>query len=156
MRENSTGKLDEMQNQKLLKLEEYGFWIMFWALLISIFVQLFAGAGIRQIIGEFIVLLVGSVYLSITTLRNGLWTRTATPSRKGNALTSVIPAVLLGVINVIQLAQNNGITAKALLLTAAIMIAAYAACFMILELFRAFYNKRRAELDDTDEESEGE
>ena len=155
MRENSTGKLDEMQNQKLLKLEEYGFWIMFWALLISIFVQLFAGAGIRQIIGEFIVLLVGSVYLSITTLRNGLWTRTATPSRKGNAITSIIPAVLLGVINVIRLAQNNGITAKALLLTAAITLAAYAACFMILELFRAFYNKRRAELDDTDEESEG-
>ena len=23
--------LDEMQDRKLLKLEEYGFWIMFWA-----------------------------------------------------------------------------------------------------------------------------
>ena len=156
MKKNRTDKLDEMQNQKLLKLEEYGFWIMFWALPVSIVVQLFTGAGIKQIIGEIIVLLIGSIYLSITTLRNGLWTRTTTPSRKGNAITSIIPAVLLGIINVIRLAQKNGITAKALLIVAAIMIAAYAACFVILELFRASYNKRRSELDDTDEESEGE
>ncbi len=156
MKNNRTGKLDEMQDQKLLKLEEYGFWIMFWALLVSIVVQLFAGAGIKQIIGEIIVLLIGSIYLSVTTLRNGLWTRTAAPSRKGNAITSIVPAVLLGVINVIRLAQKNGITAKALLIVAGIMIAAYAACYIILELFRASYNKRRAELDETDEESEGE
>ena len=31
-KKNRMNKLDEMQNQKLLKLEEYGFWIMFWAL----------------------------------------------------------------------------------------------------------------------------
>ena len=58
-------KLDEMQNQKLLKLEEYGFWIMFWVLLASIVVQLFTGAGIKEIIGEIVVLLIGSIYLSI-------------------------------------------------------------------------------------------
>lgn len=156
MQKNRTGKLDEMQNQKLLKLEEYGFWIMFWALLVSIVVQLFTGADIKQIIGEIFVLLIGSIYLSFATLRNGLWTRTATPSRKGNAITSIIPAVLIGIINVTRLAQKNGITAKTLLNVAAIMIAAYAACYIILELFRASYNKRRAELDDIDEESEGE
>ena len=31
--------------QKLMKLEEYGFWIVFWALLVSIIVQLAAGVG---------------------------------------------------------------------------------------------------------------
>ena len=155
MKKNRTGKLDEMQNQKLLKLEEYGFWIMFWALLASIVVQLFTGEGIRQIIGEIIVLLIGSIYLSITTLRNGLWTRTATPSRRGNAITGIIPAVLLGMISVIRFIQKNGITVKAILVVAAIMIAAYAACFVILEFFRASYNKRRSELDDIEEEREG-
>ena len=129
---------------------------MFWALFVSIVVQLFTGAGIKQVIGELIVLLIGSIYLSFTTLRNGLWTITTTPSRKGNAITSIIPAVLLGMINLIRLVQKNGFTAKALLSVAAIMVAAYAACFIILELFRVSYNKRRSELDDIDEESEGE
>ena len=32
-KKNRMNKLDEMQNQKLLKLEEYGFWIMFWVCL---------------------------------------------------------------------------------------------------------------------------
>ncbi len=148
-------RLDEMQDLKLLKLEEYGFWIMFWALLASIVVQLFTGAGIKEIIGEVVVLLIGGIYLSITTLGNGLWTRTSTPTRKGNAITSIIPAAILGVINVIRLIQKNGITINALLIVTAIMIAAYAACFGILELFRASYDKRRSELDDIDEESEG-
>ena len=80
------GNLDVMQNQKLLKLEEYGFWIVFWALLLSIIVQLTAGLGIKEVVGEIVVFLMGSVYLAITTLKNGLWTRSAVPSRKGNAL----------------------------------------------------------------------
>ena len=57
------GNLDEMQNQKLLKLEEYGFWIVFWALLLSMIVQIIAGAGIKEVVGEIIVFLIGSVYL---------------------------------------------------------------------------------------------
>ena len=36
--------LDEMQDRKLLKLEEYGFWIMFWALAAAIVIQLATGA----------------------------------------------------------------------------------------------------------------
>ena len=45
-------KLDEMQNQKLLKLEEYGFWIMFWALAVAIAVQLLTGATIKEVAGN--------------------------------------------------------------------------------------------------------
>ena len=155
MKNKRAGNLDEMQNQKLLKLEEYGFWIVFWALLASIIVQLIAGAGIKEVIGEIIIFLIGSVYLAITTLKNGLWTRSSVPSRKGNALVSVIPAAVIGALNVFKMIQNNGISAYALLVTVGIMAAAYAGCFAILELFRASSQKRRSELDDIDEESEG-
>ena len=37
--------LDEMQDRKLLKLEEYGFWIMFWTLAAAIVIQLVTGAA---------------------------------------------------------------------------------------------------------------
>ena len=78
-----------MQDQKLLKLEEYGYWILFWALLASIIIQFMMGGTIKQVLGEIIVFLVASAYLSVTTLKNGLWTRSSEPSRKGNAVISV-------------------------------------------------------------------
>ena len=155
MRKNKrAGNLDEMQNQKLLKLEEYGFWIVFWALLVSMIVQIIAGAGIKEVIGEIIAFLIGSVYLTITTLRNGLWTRSSAPSRKANALTSIIPAAAIGALNVFRMIQRNGVSANALFVTVGIMAAAYAGCFAILEVFRASSQKRRNELDDIGESEE--
>ncbi len=154
MKNNHTNQLDEMQDQKLLKLEEYGFWILFWALFASIVVQLFIGATFKEIAGEFIILLIGSVYLCITTLKNGIWTRQSTPTRKGNAVTSLIPAIMIGVLNVIRMLKNNRVNAASILTAAAIMAATYLACFVVLELFRDAYNKQRAKLDNTDDENE--
>ncbi len=154
MMKKRAGNLDEMQNQKLLKLEEYGFWIMFWVLLVSIIVQFMAGAGIKEVIGEIIAFLIGSVYLAITTLRNGLWTRSSAPSRKGNALVSIIPAAVIGALNVFKMIRGNGFSTNAIYVTVGIIAAAYAGCFAILELFRARYKKRRSELDDIEESEE--
>ncbi len=154
MKNNRAGCLDEMQDQKLMKLEEYGFWIVFWTLLASIIVQLITGAGMKEVIGEIIVFLIGSVYLTITTLRNGLWTRSSAPSRKRNALVSMIPAAAAGAINVFRMIQSDGISTNALFVTAGIMAAACAGCFAILELFRAGSRKRRTELDDIGESEE--
>ncbi len=151
-----TNRLDEMQDQKLLKMEEYGFWTMFWGLAAAIVVQLIMGGTIKQVAGELIVLLIGSIYLCVTSLKNGIWTRETTPTRKGSAVASIIPAVLIGAINGIKLIQNDQINTKSLLITAAIMAAVYAACFAVLEVFRAAYNKRRSALDDIPEEENGE
>ena len=64
MKKNRTNNLDEMQNQKLLKLEEYGFWVMFWALAVSIVVQLIIGGTIKEVLGEIIILLVACSQVS--------------------------------------------------------------------------------------------
>ena len=144
-----------MQDQKLLKTEGYGFWIMFWALAIAIVVQLIIGSTLKDVVAELAVLLIGSIYIAATSLKNGLWTRTSTPSLKGNALASILPAVLIAVIHVIKMAQNNSFSTSNILLTVAIMAAAYVVCFAVLEVFRAMYKKRRAELDNIDETSEG-
>ena len=155
MKTNRTNRLDEMQDQKLLKLEEAGFWILFWALSLAILVQLLTGGSFRQIAGELIVLAIGSIWLAVTTLKNGIWTRESTPTRKGSALASIIPAVLIGAIHVFKLNMKDGLQPRSLLITAGISAAVYALCFGILELFRAAYNKRRSALDNIpDEESE--
>ena len=149
-------RLDEMQDQKLLKLEEFGFWTMFWGLAAAIVVQLILGGTIKQVAGELIVLLIGSVYLCVTSLKNGIWTRESTPTRKGSAMASIIPAVLIGAIHGWKLIQKDQINTTSLLITAAIMAAVYAACFAVLEVFRAAYNKRRSALDDIPDEENGE
>ena len=151
MKRSLKNHLDEMQDQKLLRIEEYGFWVMFWALVCAIVIQLIIGGSIKEVLGEIIVLLISSVYISVTTLKNGLWTRTSIPTRKGNALASIIPAVVICAIHVFKMIQNNRMETKQLLITAAIAAAVYAGCFVILEAFRIAYNKRRAALDDIDE-----
>ena len=151
MKKKEQHYLDEMQDQKLLKLEEYGYWILFWALLASIIIQFIMGGTIKQVLGETIVFLIASVYLSVTTLKNGLWTRTSEPSRKGNVVVSMIPAVCIGAINAFKMIQNHKLETNAILITAALMIAAYIGCFVILEVYRAVYIKRRKKLDEMDE-----
>ena len=151
MKRNLKNHLDEMQDQKLLKFEENGYCIMFWALVLSIVIQLIMGSSIKEVLGEIIVLLVGSVYIAVTTLKNGLWTRTSIPTRKGNALASIVPAVVIIAIHFFKMIQSNRMGTKQLLIIAAIAAAVYAGCFVILEAFRIAYNKRRSALDDIDE-----
>lgn len=54
MKKAHKNNLDEMQDQKLLKLEEYGFWVMFWALVLSIVIQLIIGSSIKEVLGVFV------------------------------------------------------------------------------------------------------
>ncbi len=148
--------LDEMQDRKLLKLEEYGFWIMFWGLAAAIAVQLlFTGASFRDILGELIVLALGSVFIAAGTLKNGLWTRSSTPTVKGNAAAALLPALLIAVIHVIRMVKTRGFTTENILVTLAFAAGAWIACFAVLEVFRHVYNRRRETLDDIEEPGEG-
>ncbi len=149
-KENNT--LDEMQDQKMLKMEEYGYWILFWGLALAVVVQLLLGGSIRQVAGELIVLLVGGAYVLATSLKNGLWTRNATPSRKRNAAASIIPAAIIGVLNVIKLIQKKDIGTNDILIAAAFAVGTYILCFAVLEVLRVLYEKRRSKLDDVGEE----
>jgi len=156
MKKNQTNNLDEMQEQKLFQLEEYGFWIIFWALLAAIIIQLILGGTLKEVLGEIIALLLGSIFVLAAALKNGLWAKTSAPSQKGNAIISIVPAVLIGVIHVLKIIHNNRSNAKNLLITAAVMVAVYAACLGVLELFRAIYSKRRAKLDTVHDEGKEE
>ena len=147
--------LDEMQDQKLLKLEEYGFWIMFWALAAAIVIQLATGAAIREVAGELIVLALGSVFIAAGTLKNGMWTRSSTPTLKGSLTAAVVPALLIAAVHVIRMIKTSGFTTENILVTLAFAAGAYIACFAVLEVLRHVYNKRREALDDVEEPGEG-
>ena len=142
--------LDEMQRERLFKIEETGVGLVFWALLAAIVVQLLFGLELRHVLGEACVFALLSGYLALATLRNGLWTVSVTPGRRSSALTSLVPAGLVGALSAIKafvISRNapRGDLVWQLVLT---VLVTYAGCFLLLEIMRAIREKRRRELDE--------
>ena len=146
--------LDEMQEQKLLHIEEIGFWLVFWALFIAIIVQFLLGAHLKEIAGEGIVLLVASIYIAVRSLKNGLWTHSYAPNFKTNASASILPAFLLGIIKAVKLltATEGQFPFDALPQLLLHIFVVYVICLAVLEIMRLVYNRRRKTLDDFDDE----
>lgn len=82
--------LDEMQEQKLLRIEHNGCWLAFWGMLAALMIQpvLFDG-DFRIIAGEWIVFMVLAVYISAACLRSGIWSRSLRMDTRTNALVSL-------------------------------------------------------------------
>ena len=108
MFKNKKNQLDEMQEQKLLHIEKNGFWFAFWALGISIIVQmiLFKGEAASHIAGEWLVFMCMCVYQVAACLRAGIWDRRLKPDAKTNAIISVIAGLATAVINSITFWVN--------------------------------------------------
>lgn len=94
--------LDEMQEQKLLKIEHYGVWFAFWGLLAAIMVQVVLATDVkslfRNIVGEWLVFMCLAIYLLISCLINGIWDRRLKPNFKTNILASLLSGTVCGVI----------------------------------------------------------
>jgi hypothetical protein len=93
-------KLDEMQEQKLLKIEHNGVWIAFWGLLLMIVIQTIAGGGnaLLYTAGEFIIFFTLAIYMLAAALKNGIWDRRLTPNLKTNTIISLIASFVCGFI----------------------------------------------------------
>lgn len=149
----SNKQIDEMQENKLLKIQERGFWITFWLLFIAIFVQVIIGTTFKEIAGEVVVLLMASIYIATVSLKNGLWTRKTRPTTKTNLLTSLVPAIILGVFWAVRsIVMLNKTIADCFVQIIIVMLSAYAICFVMLEILRLIYKKRREKLDNIDED----
>ena len=89
---NSKNNLDEMQEQTLLKIESRGMWIAFYGLVISLVVHLLIGGEqvTFAIVGESILLMILSLYISFSCLRHGIWDRRLRPTPKTNTVISAV------------------------------------------------------------------
>ena len=92
--------LDEMQEQKLLKIEHNGMWFAFWGLLAIMLIQVVIGRDnfIRNIAGEWFLLMCLSVYSGVACIKNGIWDRKLKPNLKTNILLSFVSAAILGLV----------------------------------------------------------
>lgn len=94
--------LDEMQEQKLLKIEHYGFWFVYWGLLATILLQVTLATDVKNlfhnIAGEWLVFMFVSIYMLIACLINGIWDRKLKPNLKTNISLSLLSGTLCGVV----------------------------------------------------------
>lgn len=157
MRNPFKNNLDEMQDSRLLKIEETGLWLAFWGLTAAIVIQFVIGTALKEIAGEAAVLVVLSIYIAFTTVKNGLWTRRWSPTKRTNMLCSFVPAAILGGVHGVRrfLILREPFSFKPLLGILIVMAAVYALCFALLELLRVLYQKRRDQLEETGDEGEG-
>ena len=90
-------QLDEMQEQTMRKIESHGFWLLWGSLLAAWIVQMMFGAADKAA-GEWVVFMIGCIYMVVACLRNGLWDRHLSDTAPANAGYSLVAAVAVTLI----------------------------------------------------------
>lgn len=138
--------LDEMQEQELLKIEHTGCWLAYWGLLAVMVIQMVLRVPGAQILGEWIIFIVLSLYICIACMRKGIWDRRLKANRKTNLVISLLAAIAVTILVVL----TNPYLSEPLdyVLTAGITGGfTFALCFVTLSVCVKLYNKRREKLD---------
>lgn len=138
--------LDEMQEQELLKIEHTGCWLAYWGLLAVMVIQMVLRVPGAQILGEWIIFIVLSLYICIACMRKGIWDRRLKANQKTNLVISLLAAIAVTILVVL----TNPYLSEPLdyVLTAGITGGfTFALCFATLSVCVKLYNKRREKLD---------
>ena len=91
-------KLDEQQEQKLLKIESRGLYLAYFGLMAVMIVELLISRGERLPVGEWIVFMLVSVYLIVACIRAGIWDRRLDMSRRTSVLIALAATLLTGAV----------------------------------------------------------
>lgn len=153
---NNKSNLDEQQEQVLLKIEHNACWFSFWGLLIAIVVQIFiygVSDCMKYVAGEWIAFMCLSIYLSIASLKKGIWDRKLKANARTNAFVSVISATICGIISTILILQEYPDKIVGCLATGVFMgVLIFTLTFIALEISRKLLNKKIHELEKEPEE----
>ena len=141
--------LDEMQEQKMLKIERNGCWLAFWGLFASIFIQplVYGITDWKYLIGDWIVFMCLALYIGIDCIRNGLWDRRFSPTPTVNLFASLFAGVVVGVFNfALSYKRYNKIYGAA---AAGIFLGlcCFGLCFIALTCCVSIYKKRVKSLE---------
>lgn len=155
MMSNTKNKLDEMQEQKLLKIERNGMWFAFWGLFAAIMIQsvIFKQAIFPNLIGEAIIFICLAAYVFISCLKNGIWDRRLNPSPKTNLIISLIAGIFCGLLYTITSYINYHNLIGSLATGAFMFISMFILCIVALTASSELYKKRVHKLENQCEEN---
>ena len=141
--------LDEMQEQKMLKIEHNGYWLGFWGLLAAILIQcaLYPGDQ-RAIIGEFVVFFLMSFYMLFACMKNGIWDRKLKPNWQTNLKASLLAGVLFGVYQGVRVYLRLHLLLGAVVTSVISAVILSVLCFGGLQITATLTKQRKQHLED--------
>lgn len=143
---------DERQVRDLLWIEHYGYWGMFWCLILTIVVQAIrSGPNLEILGGEIITLAIGSLVMCVGCVKKGVWTFCDQPRMKTNLLAGLV-ATVLGTL-LIVLTWPLEVPGVWFYVVAAVII--FSVTFGILTLMgNAVKRKENKMVDETEDDNE--
>lgn len=154
MKKERRSNLDEMQEQKLLKIEHNGCWLAFWGLGIALVVQCCLGAERSEVAGEWIVFMCLALYIVIACLKNGIWDRKLSPTPKVNLAASFIAGIVVGVIFFFTSYSEYHAFLGSVATGIFMMAMTAGICFVSISAVAAFYKERVRKLESEDDKEE--
>ena len=154
MKKKMKNRLDEMQEQKMLKIERNGCWFAFWGLLAVLLIQVivygYGDDSWRYMVGEWIVFMCLALYILIDCLRNGIWDRRLSPTPKVNICVSVIAGIVVCAVNFAASYRNYHMLAGAIATGIVMGVLCCGLCFGALTWCTFLYRKRVSHLEQED------
>lgn len=146
-------KLDEMQEQKLLKIEHNGYWLAFWGLLITMAVQLFIyeEGNFKYVAGEWIVFMCLCLHMIIGCMKNGIWDRWIEPTMKNNLIASAVAGVAVGIYVFSDRYKSYHLPGGAIATGIVYMLMTFGVVFAGLTISLLIYSKRNNKLENEEE-----
>ncbi len=150
--------LDERQELILLKIEHNAFWLAFWALFASILIQMIRlirlDGSTEAIAGEFLVFSLMAAYMTLSSIRHGIWDRHLKPDLKTNLFVSLIAGLFIVVVQLIQ--SQLRYPGAFLRSISASLITGFITClisFLALTIFASIMKRKQQKLEAEEEEN---
>ncbi|MBR2575913.1 MAG: hypothetical protein IKE40_01280 [Firmicutes bacterium] len=149
--------LDEMQEQKLQRIESAGFWIAYWGLLVVMMIHLIrggieAGAGMLP---EWALFMFLSVYIVVRCLRSGIWDRRLKANLKTNLIASLIAGGAMFIFNTILFWKRFPDAPGGAAAGGAIAgISTFVLCLALLTLIASLLKKKQRKLEEEPEDDD--
>lgn len=147
-----TSNLDEMQEQKLLKIEHTGCWLAFWGLLSAILLQTVFFNDRTAMLGEYCVFMVLAAYLLFACIKNGIWDRKLRPSLKTNVICSASAGLVSGGVIFVHTFLNYRNLPSSFLSAALVFLSTFVLCIIALSAFAKIYQRKIEKIEKTCED----
>lgn len=146
--------LDEMQEQKMLRIEHNGFWIALIGLCVVIATQLLVLRDVAMAAGEVAVLAVVGGYMEVACIRNGIWDRTLKADGKTYFWLSLGTGVVGGLLWGISRYFHSRDLLGAVLTFVALAVIIFVLCEIFSTLGIFFYKRKKRELEELADQEE--
>lgn len=114
---------------------------------------IFGNNKLENLIGEWSVFMLLALYMVCACMKNGIWDRKLKPDLRTNAVVSLIPAVLMGILFTALFYFYNKNFYYSFLIGVIMFLSIAVLCFSVLTILSGIYKKRVAKMEsEIDEE----